>query len=440
MSRASCSVKQSGMLPMRRVSFGFHLPRRAGLFIHGGVNSQTSMAWASTSATGANLSELVERAAKQVHDALDGNEPDLLLAFVTPHFAAMHDRLPAMLRRSFGAARIAGCSAGGVIGGGEEIENRPALSLTAARLPGVALGLRYTDTTALPDEDAPPEVWRNWLGLHDHSPAGCVVLADPFTARVEPFLTGLDYAFPGLVTLGGLASGGMRAGENALFVDDDCHHGGLLALTLSGAVQVDAIVAQGCRPIGRPLVVTRCEDHRLQRVDGESPLAYLNQVFQEASESDRQLMRTSLFLGLAVEGVDGHPDAEEATYLIRNLIGADYSSGTAMVGAHLREGQVVRFFLRDRQTSQEDLTLQMDQYTARGLPPPNAGALLFSCLGRGQYLYGVPNYDSACLLGKLGERALGGFFCNGEIGPVGGSTYIHGYTSAFGIIRPRVMA
>jgi small ligand-binding sensory domain FIST len=203
---------------------------------------------------------------------------------------------------------------------------------------------------------------------------------------------------------------------------------------MTGNIQLDTIVAQGCRPIGMPVTVTRCRDNVLFEVDHESPLVYLNRIFQDATDYDRQLMRSALFLGVAVDAVT--EPGEPAPFLVRNLIGADYNAGSVNVGALLREGQLVQFHLRDRKTSQQDLDLLLSQYVSENRLPAQAGALLFSCLGRGQFLYGVPNYDSASFLGKVGERALGGFFCNGEIGPVGGATFIHGYTSAFGIFRP----
>lgn len=393
------------------------------------------MQWVSVSETGSNISTLIAAASDRLRGELQGREPDLLLVFVTPHFAAYYPRVPGLLRDRFEDALIVGCSAGGIIGGGQEVESSPAISLTAAVLPGVVLHPIHTDTQELPDEDASPEVWRRWLGIAESEQAHFMVLADPFSAQVEPFLNGLDYAFPAASKIGGLASGGQRAGENALFLHQHVHGNGLVCVGFSGDIQLDTIVAQGCRPIGKPVTVTRCRENVLFEVDHESPLVYLNRLFQEASEYDRQLMRTALFLGIAVDVIPEPGDSPP--FLIRNLIGADYNGGSVSVGSLLREGQLVQFHLRDRQTSQQDLDLMLSQYAVENVLPAQAGAVLFSCLGRGQYLYGVPNHDSACFLGKLGSRALSGFFCNGEIGQVGQATYIHGYTSAFGIFRPR---
>lgn len=400
------------------------------------TKTKEHMKWISVSETGANVSTLIAAAAEKIKNALGGQEPHLVLVFVTPHFSDLYPHIPGLLSHYFNDALIAGCSAGGIIGGGQEIENRPGISLTAAVLPQVKLHPFHTDTQDLPDEDASPEVWKNWMGMNTAENMQFMILADPFSALVEPFLNGLDYSFPESAKIGGLASGGQRAGENALFLDQQMFSNGLVCIGFSGNIELDTIVAQGCRPIGKPLTITKCRQNVLLEVEGESPLIYLNRLFQDATEYDRQLMRTALFLGVAVDTLSG--PGESHPYLIRNLIGADYNAGTVSVGALLREGQMVQFYLRDRQTSQEDLDIMLTRYASEFQLNEDAGALLFSCLGRGQYLYGVPNYDTSCFFGKLGQRALGGFFCNGEIGPVGGSTFIHGYTSAFGIFRPAV--
>jgi small ligand-binding sensory domain FIST len=392
------------------------------------------MQWASVSESGPNVSTLIAMAAEKIRASLNGRDPDLVVVFVTQHFAQYFPHIPALLHARFENALIVGCSAGGIIGGGQEVENRPAISLTAAVLPGVMLHPFHTDTQNLPDEDASPDVWRRWIGMESVENPHFIVLADPFSAQVEPFLNGLDYAFPSSAKIGGLASGGQRSGENGLFLHQQIYQNGLVCIGLSGNIQLDTIVAQGCRPVGKPLAVTRCRDNVLFEVDHESPLIYLNRLFQDASEYDRQLMRTALFLGVAVDAIP--EPGEPPLFLIRNLIGADYNGGTVTVGSLLREGQMVQFYLRDRQTSQQDLDVMLSQYASENHVPSHAGALLFSCLGRGQFLYGVPNYDSSCFIGKLGPLALSGFFCNGEIGPVGQTTFIHGYTSAFGIFRP----
>jgi small ligand-binding sensory domain FIST len=181
--------------------------------------------------------------------------------------------------------------------------------------------------------------------------------------------------------------------------------------------------------------ITQCRRNLLAEVDGRPPLEVLREIFQQANERDRGLMRNSLFLGVVMDELIDQP--RQGDFLIRNVVGMDARTGILAIGEVLKEGQMVQFHLRDAQTSAEDLTSVLTRYAEDNRENQVQGALLFSCLGRGQYLYGRPNHDTDIFRSKLGPVPLGGFFCNGEIGPVSGTTFLHGYTSSFGIFRPR---
>jgi small ligand-binding sensory domain FIST len=178
------------------------------------------------------------------------------------------------------------------------------------------------------------------------------------------------------------------------------------------------------------MFVTRAERNVVQGLDGRPPVEVLRELFERSSPDDQRLFRHSLFLGLVMQ--EARQQYEQGDFLIRNVMGLDPKSGALVVGALVHEGQVVQFHLRDADTSSQDVTSWLRRY--EGHPH---GALLFSCLGRGQHLYGVPDHDTDAFRARAGHVALGGFFCNGEIGPVQGTTFLHGYTSAFGLFRPR---
>ncbi|MCH7651841.1 MAG: FIST C-terminal domain-containing protein, partial [Nitrospinae bacterium] len=169
-------------------------------------------------------------------------------------------------------------------------------------------------------------------------------------------------------------------------------------------------------------------------VDGKPPLEVLETMVDTLNEYDRKLLRTSLFLGIEMDPLKDDPG--QGDFLIRNLMGVDRETGSLVVGALLREGQLVQFHLRDKVMSSEDLKVMLSRYQSKDGWRDAKGALLFSCLGRGEHLYGQPNHDSDLFKTKMGDIPLGGFFCNGEIGPVGKTTFLHGYTSSFGIFRP----
>lgn len=392
------------------------------------------MKWASALSAKANLEEALRDCAAVLKRELE-SPPDVVVAFLSPHFAADYPQVPRLVERALKHGRLIGCSAGGVIGAGREVEHQPAVALTGAVLPGATLTPFHLQADGLPDMDAPPKAWAAAVGGVDRAAKpGFLLLADPFTFNPEELARGLDFAFAGSVKVGGLASGASQPGENALFLDGQVHRSGLVGLAFGGNVVIDPIVAQGCRPIGKPMRVTRCDRNVLEELDHKPALQAVEDLLEGLPDADQQLARTSLFLGLLSDPLAA--PAPKRDFLIRNLIGLDADRGSIAIGAMLRPGQTVQFHLRDKRTSAEDLKRRLDEYAAGKPSPAPAGALLFSCLGRGKHLYGVSNHDSEAFLSSVGRLPLGGFFCNGEIGPVEGTTHLHGYTSCFGIFRP----
>jgi small ligand-binding sensory domain FIST len=276
-----------------------------------------------------------------------------------------------------------------------------------------------------------------------------VVLADPGLVQMNDLLQGLDYAYPGSVTVGGLASGDSLRDAKQLFVNFQAYRSGAVGVALTGNVRIEPIVAQGCRPIGQPFWVTECERNIVLKVAvqdtaeavadrdcAQSPLKALRQLIDCLDEKDRELAQYSLFVGLARD--EFRQTLEPGDFLIRNLLGVDPNGGAIAIGDRIRPGQRIQFHLRDAATSAEDLQAVLERYV-RDCPPDRPaplGALMFACVGRGQGLYSKANFDSHLLQRYLGPLPIAGFFCNGEVGPVGGNTFIHGYTSVFALFRP----
>jgi small ligand-binding sensory domain FIST len=347
---------------------------------------------------------------------------DLAIVFASPELApAVAPRLAGV-----GAATVIGCSGAGIIGDAHEIEDRPALSITAAELPGVRCVPFCVEPAALP---ADADAWRARIGVAD--PAGLLVLADPFTCEVQKLIEGLDAAFPRAPKFGGLVSGGRAAGAHWLYADGASFHAGAVGIAFTGDLAIDTVVAQGCRPIGAPMVVTRGEGNLIRELDGKPALEVLEALHDSLAPRDQELLRHSLFVGVEMQDSLVHRESE---LLVRNIVGVDPESGALGVAARLRPFQVIRFLLRDAETATDDLSRMLEQHRARGLGTVE-GALLFSCLGRGERLFGEPDHDSALFRRLVGAAPVGGFFCNGEIGPVGGTTFVHGYTSAFALFR-----
>ena len=393
------------------------------------------MKWASAISENSGLEDAIQECVTGLRAQLGDEEPNLAVIFASPHHQSGYDDLVPMIRKLLPSARAFGCSGGGIIGNGEEVEQRPGLSITAAVLPGVEIVEFHLDGDSLPDLDAGPDTWEALVNVTDSQDPQFVVLADPYSFPVQNLILGLDFAFSRAAKIGGLASGAQQTGENALFLGDQTYHSGAVGVAFHGNITVDTVVAQGCRPVGHPMRITESRSNILVGLDGETPLTVLRELFESSGERDRGLMRNSLFLGVVMD--EFLDDPKQGDFLIRNVVGMDERTGNLAVGEILKEGQVVQFHLRDAETSTDDLTALLDRYASDNRENQIQGALLFSCLGRGEHLYGEPNHDSGIFHAKLGQVPLGGFFCNGEIGPVSGTTFLHGYTSSFGIFRPR---
>jgi small ligand-binding sensory domain FIST len=382
--------------------------------------------WASTIATAARLEDAAREACETVAEDLGADAPDLVVAFVTDHHAAHFGRLQQTIADTFPGALLFGCTAGGAIGGGAEVEHEAALSLTAAALPGVTLTPFHLD--------GDPASWKKAIQVAPEDDPAFITLPCPLTCAVEDLVGWMDQRWPAAVKVGGLASGGMLTrgpARNTLFLGDKRYPGGAVGLALTGDVAVDTVVAQGCRPVGTPLFVTRAVRNIAVELDGQPALRALEALHAELPDDDRALLRHSLFIGLGMR--ECQPSYRRGDFLVRNLVGVDPESGSIAVGAPLQTGMVVQFQLRDAATSAQDLAEMLGQH--EHVTP--SGALLFSCVGRGRLLYGCANHDSDLFRQVMGPVPLGGFFCNGEIGPVQRRTFIHGQTSSFALFRRR---
>jgi small ligand-binding sensory domain FIST len=418
------------------------------------------MQWASALSTQPSLEAAVEAVVTQAlaqlqagsgADAGPDVRPDLGFVFISSAFASEYSRLLPLLQAKLPQVPLIGCNGGVIIGMGtmgkaQEIEEGAALSLTLARLPGVKIHCFQVDTEDLPDLDGAPSAWADLVGVEMAELPQFVVLADPMTNGINDFLAGLDYAYPQSVKVGGLASSSSGSAASGLFCGDRYYKSGAVGVALSGNLVLDAIVAQGCRPIGQPYWVTASERNIILglREDGldpdkapqTSPLEMLRALVDQLEEADQELAKHSLFVGVAQNSFK--QSLEPGDFLVRNLLGFDPREGALAIGDRIRPGQRIQFHLRDAHTAAEDLEGLLVAHRQQGAMPAPIGALMFSCMGRGEGLYGEPNFDSRLFAKYTQNLPLGGVFCNGEIGPVGGTSFLHGFTSVFGIFRPRV--
>ena len=254
-----------------------------------------------------------------------------------------------------------------------------------------------------------------------------LMICDPYTFPADLLLQHLNEHVPGTLVVGGMASGGRGPGETLLFQDRSVHREGAVGVRLPGAVAVRTVVSQGCRPIGRPFVVTRAEENVLLELGGRPPLERLHETVAELAPPDRELLTRGLHVGRVIDEYKAEHGVGD--FLIRGVVGGDPRTGAIAVGDVVEVGQTVRFHVRDAATADEELRTMLEREVA-GLPGRPAGALLFTCNGRGTRMFSVPDHDARLVSAYLKGAPLAGFFCAGELGPVGGKNFLHGFTAS----------
>jgi small ligand-binding sensory domain FIST len=390
------------------------------------------MAWASAIGLGARLADAVAEAAEQLGAEPGDERFDLAIAFVSGAYGSAIEKLPQLLHPYVGDAMLLGCNAGGLIGGGSEEEDEPGIALLCGRLPDTVLGCIHLEQATLPPLSTSRERWWRLLDLDPEAEASFLMLADPSTFDAEACARGLDRAFPGSTVVGGLTSGSLEPGSSRLFANGQVQRSGGMLLALSGNVVIDPVLAQGCKPVGDPLFVTACDNNLVIELDGRRPKEILTALFATLDEADRAHFGDALCIGIALPGPRQTVGAGD--FLMRNVLGLDPDSGALWIGSRVTPNAIVQFHLRDGQSASDELEQRLAASLAGALPP--SAAIMFACAGRGRHMFGVSGHDSGTLR-RMVDIPVAGMFSAGEIAPVQGATFVHGYSSVFGLIRPR---
>jgi small ligand-binding sensory domain FIST len=365
--------------------------------------------------------EAAREASAAARGALDGAPVDLAFAFLSPHHLDTAEDAADAVRAELEPRHLVGCVAQGVVGGPQEVEEGAALAVWAASLPGAEIEPFHAEAmetgTGLGVVGFPELEGTSLVAL----------LADPFTFPASGLLERLNEDWPEVPIVGGVAVGGNEAGSQALLLDGESHAGGAVGAVLRN-VAVRAVVSQGCAPIGRDAVITRAEGNVVFELAGQPAVARLKEELEALPVERRLLAARGLLAGLVID--ENKPSYERGDYLMRGLLGADEESGAIAVGDRVRVGQTLRFHVRDADSADEDLRASLSSALAGTRP---AGALLFTCNGRGRGMFTVDDHDARLVEEALAGDAIAGFFCGGEIGPVGGQTFLHGFTATLAV-------
>src|SRR2546423_1042205 len=368
----------------------------------------------------ADAVEAAAEAAREARETLGGAAVDLAFVFMSADH--LDDAEAALWTASteLGAAHLVGCVAQGVVGRDRELEDGPGVSVWAGALPGSAIETFHA-TAFETDEGIAVG------GIPPLEDADLVTLfVDPFTFPAAGFLAELD----GAPMVGGLAAATGEPETQALFLDGELVHEGAVGAVLRG-VRVKTVVSQGCAPVGTDSVITSAEENVVLELAGKPAVERLRDELRTMTVEQQGLAaRGGVLAGLVID--ENRSEYRRGDYLMRGLVGADEDSGALAIGEAVRVGQTLRFHVRDARSADEDLREGLTDALNGGSA---AGALLFTCNGRGTNMFPAPDHDARAVAEALGGDALAGFFCAGEIGPVGGKPFLHGFTATVAIFE-----
>ncbi len=364
--------------------------------------------------------------ARRLRARLPAPEVSLGLVFLSPNFFPHAEQVLEILRVHAKIPLLAGCSGNGLVANSEEIESAGGLVLALYALPGAKLkGVRFSQDDVAAAEGK--EYWASVTGLAAEKTNGWLAFVDPFHIDAENWLRSWNETYPAQPLFGGLASGNYPEPFTQVYLDGQVFEDGGVAIAIGGDVALAGVVSQGCTPIGEAWTLTRVENNLIRNIGNRPAYTVLSETVQKLSPEDQRKAQGNLHIGLVVN--EYLEDFHRGDFLVRNLLG-DPNSGVLAVGALPRMGQTVQFQRRDAATASEDFN-ELLALEKKNLGDAEIfGGCLFCCNGRGKNLFGRPSHDSEMIQTHFGPTGVAGFFCNGEIGPVGDKNFLHGFTAS----------
>lgn len=352
------------------------------------------------------------------------------LVFMSPSFFPHAKQVLEILRVHGRIPLLVGCSSGSLVAGAREFEDDTGLAVALYHLPGATLtGIHFTQEQV--DESSGPVYWHLETGINQEQTNGWLVFADPFHLDCEAWLNAWNEAYAPLPICGGLASGSPSGNTTQLYLNGEVYEEGGVAISVAGEVRLATVTSQGCTPIGETWTLTKAERNVILKIANRPAYEVLAETFAALTAEEQIKSRGNLLIGLVVN--EYLEEFHRGDFLVRNLLAADPQSGAIVVGALPRPGQTIQFHRRDAAAATEDMAQLLQRWQSDHAKEQILGGCLCSCNGRGQRLFGVPDHDAAQIQEKLGPMTLSGFFCNGEIGPIGEKNFLHGYTASLAL-------
>ena len=365
--------------------------------------------------------------ARRLRARLAAKEVSLGLVFMSPKLFPHAAQILDILRLHARIPLLAGCSGSGLVANGEELENAGGLVLALYYLPGAKLqGVRITQEQVEAASGA--DFWPQETGVAPEDVHGWLPFIDPFHLDAEKWLRSWNQAYAHCPVFGGLASGSFPDPLTQIYLDGEVYEDGGVAIAVGGNVALAGVTSQGCMPIGETWTLTRVDQNLIRDIGNRPAYTVLSETVQQLSPEDQRKAQGNLHIGLVVD--EYMENFRRGDFLVRNLLGGDPNSGVLAVAALPRAGQTIQFQRRDAESASADLNVQLSQTKEQLAGKTVYGASLFCCNGRGKNLFGRPSHDAQMLQAYFGPVGVAGLFCNGELGPVGKRSFLHGFSAS----------
>lgn len=296
----------------------------------------------------------------------------------------------------------------GICATGQEYLDVPAIAAMVGAFPPESYRL-FPAVRAGIDELDP--ALAGWTGARDARFA--IVHGDPRNPKTADLIAQLAVSLNDGFLVGGITS----SRESYFQIAGQPTEGGLSGVVFSDRVRVTTGLTQGCSPLGPVRQVTECRDNLAIAIDGRPALEVLKEDVGEVLARDLSRAAGYIFVGLPIRGSD------TGDYLVRNLLGIDPRNELIAIGERLAPGDPILFCRRDVETAYADLRRMLRDVKKR-LPAEPRGAVYYSCLGRGPFMFGRESAELGTIRDELGDLPLAGFFANGEIS----HDRLYGYT------------
>jgi small ligand-binding sensory domain FIST len=372
----------------------------------------------------------LQKWAENLRRQLSAPQVSLGLVFMSPRFFPRAKQILEILQVHARIPVLAGCSSPNLIVGQNEVEQNAGITLGLYGLPGAELKAFYFKQEQVEEANG-PGYWHLETGVEPAQTNGWLVFIDPFHLDSEAWLRTWNEAYGPLPVLGGLASGDFSEQSTQIYLNGDVFEEGGVAISCGGSVKLVGVTSQGCTPIGETWTLTRVEQNIIHQIGNRPAYKVLEETFNQLTPEEQKKARGNLFIGLVMN--EYLEDFRRGDFLIRNLLAADPRSGSISVGALPRLGQTIQFQRRSAAAATEDMEALLTRAQEELAGTIIYGGCLCSCNGRGRNLFGRPNHDAELVQQRLGPLGLAGFFCNGEIGPVGQKNFLHGYTASLAL-------